>query len=314
MPSVSSVLSTSPITHLRHVGMAVPDYGAAVEFNRVLWGLTPVADDGDVTFFAAEGSPEQYILRIRRSPDKRLDLIAFGAESEEAVDALAERLGRAAVRLDREPDKLDTPGGGYGFRFFDPDGRLVEVSSDVAQREHRELEPRESIPRKLSHVVVNSTDVARTKRFYESLLGFKLSDWLEDQMCFLRSRTAHHILAIGHGPHTSLNHVSFEMRGIDEYMRGSGRLIRAGNRPLWGPGRHGAGDNTFTYFLDPNGNVVEYTTELEEVTDDAAWKPRTFTASPEQADQWGTGGLITEAMIPAMFNEPDKGLWTPAPV
>ncbi|MDT7667834.1 MAG: hypothetical protein QOC74_617, partial [Pseudonocardiales bacterium] len=77
MPSVSSVLSTSPITHLRHVGMAVPDYGAAVEFNRVLWGLTPVADDGDVTFFAAEGSPEQYILRIRRSPDKRLDLIAF---------------------------------------------------------------------------------------------------------------------------------------------------------------------------------------------------------------------------------------------
>jgi hypothetical protein len=41
---------------------------------------------------------------------------------------------------------------------------------------------------------------------------------------------------------------------------------------------------------------------------------RTFTASPEQADQWGTGGLITEAMIPAMFNEPDKGLWTPAPV
>ena len=304
----------SPITHLRYVGIAVPDYAAAVEFNRNLWGLTPVADDGDVTFFAAEGSPEHYILRIRHSAEKRLDLIAFGAEGSEDVDALAERLHRAAVLLDREPGKLDTPGGGYGFRFFDPDGRLVEVSSGVAEREYRTLEPRESIPHKLSHVVINSTDVARTKTFYESLLGFKLSDWLEDQMCFLRTRVDHHILAIGHGPHTSLNHVSFEMRGIDEYMRGTGRLVRAGQSPLWGPGRHGAGDNTFTYFLDPNGNVVEYTTALEKVVDDDAWVPRTFEATPEQADQWGTAGLITDAMIPAMFNDPDKGLWTPAPI
>ena len=68
----------------------------------------------------------------------------------------------------------------------------------------------------------------RTKQFYEDHLGFVLSDWLEDEMCFLRVRTDHHIIAIGHGPHTSLNHISFEMRGIDEFMRGTGRLMRAG--------------------------------------------------------------------------------------
>ncbi|MEO3827755.1 VOC family protein [Actinomadura sp. B10D3] len=304
----------SPITHLRHVGIAVPDYAAAVEFNRTLWGLTPVADDGDVTFFAAEASPEQYILRVRRAQDKRLDLIAFAAESAAAVDATTERLARAGVRIDSEPGRLTTPGGGYGMRFFDPDGRLVELSSDVEERRARPLEPRESIPQSLSHVVINSTNVTKTKAFYESLLGFRLSDWLEDDMCFLRTRTAHHILAIGRGPHTSLNHISFEMRGLDEYMRGSGRLIRSGRTPLWGPGRHGAGDNTFTYFLDPNGNVVEYTTELERIEDDENWEPRVFKATPEEADQWGTGGLITDAMIPAMFNDPDKGLWTPAPV
>ncbi|WP_405606924.1 hypothetical protein [Streptomyces sp. NBC_00076] len=105
-----------------------------------------------------------------------------------------------------------------------------------------------------------------------------------------------------------------EMRGISEYMRGSGRLIRHGNDPLWGPGRHEAGDNTFTYFLDPNSNVMEYTTELEKAEDEAAWQPREVSrATPAGADQWGTGGLITDAMIPAMFNEPDKGLWTPSP-
>ncbi len=64
-------------------------------------------------------------------------------------------------------------------------------------------------------------------------------------------------MAIAKGPHTSLHHISFEMRGIDEYMRGSGRVIRSGARKIWGPGRHMAGDNTFTYFLDPHGNTGE---------------------------------------------------------
>ncbi|WP_113699322.1 VOC family protein [Nonomuraea lactucae] len=307
-------MNSSPITHLRHVGIAVPDYEPAVEFNRGVWGLTPVADDDGVSFFAAEASPEQYILRVRRAPEKRLDLIAFGAEDAASVDALAERLIAAEVRIEREPGELDTPGGGYGLRFFDPEGRLIEISSDVEQRAARPLEPRESIPRRLSHVVINSVDILNTKAFYERHLGFRLSDWLEDKMCFMRTRADHHILAISSGPHVALNHISFEMRGIDEYMRGSGRLIRHGHRPLWGPGRHGAGDNTFTYFLDPNGNVVEYTTELEKIVDDDTWVPRRFEATPEEADQWGTAGLITDAMIPAMFNEPDKGLWTPAPL
>ncbi|MGW4031822.1 hypothetical protein ACWEFL_21335 [Streptomyces sp. NPDC004838] len=161
-------------------------------------------------------------------------------------------------------------------------------------------------------MVINSVDILATKAFYEQHLGFRLSDWLEEHMRFLRTRIDHHILAISSEPHVALNHVSFEMRGVDEYMRGLGRLIRQGNKPLWGPvgtvpattpsrtsspqrQRHGVHDRVGE---DPRG---------------AAWVPRRFEASPEAADQWGTGGLITVAMIPATFNDPDKGLWIPAP-
>ena len=209
---------------------------------------------------------------------------------------------------------MDTPGGGYGLRFFDPDGRLVEISSDVAARTFRELEPEESIPRKLSHVVFNTLDVGVTRSFYQDVLGFRLSDWLEDQMCFLRVNAEHHCLAISHGPHTALNHVSFEMRGIDEFMRGTGRMKRAGHTMLWGPGRHGAGNNTFSYFQDAAGNVVEYTTELELVEDEATWQPKVYQMTPEGSDRWGTANDITEYMVPAMFNQPDTGLWQSSPV
>jgi catechol 2,3-dioxygenase-like lactoylglutathione lyase family enzyme len=305
-----------PITHLRHVGIAVPDYGQAVEFYKNAWGLEPVADDGGVTFFGTPADPEHYVLRVRRDADKRTDLITFGARSAADVDELAQRLGHAGITLDREPGKLGTPGGGYGTRFFDPDGRLIEVSADVSERTFRELEERESIPRKLSHVVVNSTDAIATKAFYEDHLGLRLSDWLGGLMCFLRSGSQHHILGVAQAPSVSLNHVSFEMRGLEEYLRGTGRMVRAGHEPLWGPGRHGPGDNTFTYFFDPHDNIVEYTTELQVIEDEENWEPRVFDPQqPETQDQWGFGGSMTETIVPAMLRQKnDAGLWAPSPV
>lgn len=305
---------SSPVTHLRYVALADPDFEAATAFYGGIWGLTPVADDTDLAFFTAEGTSEPYIIRLRRAEEKRLDVVAFGMADEASVDALATRLGQAGTQLVTEPATLHTPGGGYGFRFFDPEGRLLEVSSDVAERTPRQLEARESIPNRLSHVVFNSTDLTTSIAFYQEHLGFQTSDWLEDKMCFLRCQTHHHSIAIAEGAHPSLNHVSFEMRGIDEFMRGTGRLIQdGGQRPLWGPGRHGAGDNTFSYFTDPNGNTVEYTTELEHIPQDAQWEPKVWTF--DNVDQWGTAGPITEAMLMAStLNAPDHGLWKPAPV
>lgn len=193
-----------PLTHLRHVGLGVPDLAVAREFYTNLWGLEIVEEDSGIVFLASPASPENYIIRLRESANKRLDLVSFAGLDAAAVDALAARLGTAGVQIDREPATLDTPGGGYGFRFFDIDGRLVEVSADVAQKPYRELEPGEPIPQKLSHVVFNSTDVLATKGFYEQHLGFALSDWLADIMCFLRTSPQHHSIAISHGPQPHL--------------------------------------------------------------------------------------------------------------
>jgi len=119
------------ITHLRHVDIAMPELGGTLPFYRDLWGLTETESDGGIHFLAAEGSPEQYIVRLRQDPMKRLDLVAFGAASPADVDTLAEQLAKSGIAFVREPAMLDTPGGGYGTRFFDIDGRVVEVSADV---------------------------------------------------------------------------------------------------------------------------------------------------------------------------------------
>jgi catechol 2,3-dioxygenase-like lactoylglutathione lyase family enzyme len=307
------------ITHLRHVDLGVPDFDTQLAFYRDLWKLSPETTDTGIAFLAAEGSPEQYQVRLRADAEKRVDLIAFGAETAADVDALAEKLGRDGVTLVSTPDKLQTPGGGYGFRFFDLEGRTIEVSSDVAVRTHRRVEEGESVPVKLSHVVINSPQPEALVAWYDRHLGFSLSDTLfsphmGEMMYFLRCNPQHHSLAIARCPHVSLHHASFELRGIDEYMRGTGRLLRAGVEKVWGPGRHLAGNNTFSYFLDPQGNTVEYTTELE-CLDEDTWHPslHDFT-DPMVSDQWGTANPMSEFVAKRSFNDPDRGVFVAPPV
>ncbi len=307
------------ITHLRHVDLAVPDYDRQLEFYTNTWGLSAETTDDGIAFLAAEGSPEQYSVRLRKDTEKRLDLISFGAATAADIDAMAERIGAAGIQLLSEPGTVDTPGGGYGFRFFDVDGRTIEVSSDVEVRQHRKIEEGESIPVKLSHVVINSPNPEATVAFYQQHLSFALSDTLMsphmgEVMWFMRTNKYHHSLAIARGPHVSLHHASFEMRGIDEYMRGTGRLLRAGVEKVWGPGRHMAGNNTFSYFLDPHGNTVEYTTELEELDEDT-WHPHIYDFSdPEVTDQWGTANPMSEFVAKQSFNDPDRGVFVAPPV
>jgi catechol 2,3-dioxygenase-like lactoylglutathione lyase family enzyme len=307
------------ITHLRHVDIAVPDYDEQVAFYTEKWGLAEVGGETDLTYFAAVGSPEQYIVRVRRAPEKRLDLVAFGAPDRRSVDSLAARLVARGVPLVSEPDELQTPGGGYGLRFFDLEGRTVEVSAEVEDRAHRRVEEKEDVPVRLSHVVLNSAEPEKMVAWYDDHLDFRLSDTLVHPhmgglMWFMRVNAQHHSMAVARCPHPSLNHISFELRGIDEYLRGTGRLMRAEVPKIWGPGRHLAGDNTFTYFHDPNGNTMEYTTELEQLDEDT-WHPSLYdTSRPEVADQWGTANSMNEWVSKQMFNDPDKGLFTAPPV
>ena len=312
-------MTESLITHLRHVDLAIPDYDRQLAFYTDVWGLTKVADDTGISFLAAEGSPERYIIRLRKSAEKRLDLVSFGAASNAHVDALAERLIAKGVRLVAEPGNLGTEGGGYGLRFFDLDGRTIEVSAGVEVRQHRRIEEKESIPVRLSHVVLNGTDPDRTSQWYTDVLGFRLSDTLAGPemgtvMNFMRCNPRHHSIAFARGPHVSLHHVSFEMRGIDEFMRGCGRVIRAGTKKVWGQGRHLAGDNTYSYFLDPENNTIEYTTELAELDEDA-WHPHVYDMhDPEVQDQWGTANPMSEAVAKESFNDVDQGLFVAPPV
>jgi catechol 2,3-dioxygenase len=111
----------------------------------------------------------------------------------------------------------------------------------------------------------------------------------------------HHSVAIFRNNGPSLNHVAYELPNIDGLMRGTAGW-KSGFDIEWGVGRHGPGANVFSYFIEPDGFVAEYTTELEQI-DEATHVPqgpdywRKVMPGP---DRWGVSGPPSNRMKAAM--------------
>src|SRR5690606_20403161 len=109
-----------------------------------------------------------------------------------------------------------------------------------------------------------------------------------------------HSLAFARSETPSLNHIAFEMNDADGVMRGIGRLQDAGCGTVWGPGRHGPGNNVFGYFVPPFGGILEYTAEVLEVGDDyRVGGPEDWKWPPGRTDQWGIAKKDTGRMAAA---------------
>ena len=195
---------------------------------------------------------------------KRRELgVHFSRADRHAVQALHEKAKAFGANVTGAPAELPkSAGGGYGFQLKTPEGHVINIAADVTQ--HSNVVSDRSKPDKVSHIVLNSAKIEEQTNFFIDLLGFRLSD-STDMMDFVRCSSDHHSIAMSRGDGPSLNHMAYEVGNIDGLMRGAGRLKGSGFNIEWGVGRHGPGNNVFTYFVEPNGFVVEYTTEVQRI-------------------------------------------------
>lgn len=286
---------------LRSVELLTPNFAEAAGFYEEVWGLEVVEAGHSGSWLRGTGT-EHHALQLTRSEKIGLGRLAFAVATPAEVDEAARRLEARGITLVTEPGALDQVGGGYGLRFHDLDGRLVELSADTWAVPARGRD--EALPVGVTHAVLNTTDIDAAVAFYREVLGMRVSDWSEHQMAFLRCNTDHHCIAFNQAPWVSLNHVAYEMSSLDHFMRGLGRLRHHGITPEWGPGRHGPGDNTFSYFTDPTGLVCEYTSEVAQIVEEV-WICRTWRRTPELSDTWGTAGPPSKLIRAHMAGTPD---------
>ena len=290
------------ITGLRSIELGVPHLDRSSDFYQAVWGLQEVATDGGTIHLRGTGA-EHHVVTLQQRPRAALLGVHFSASDRNAItelNAKAKAYGTDGLTAPAELPR--TAGGGYGFRFDTPDGLPLAISADVVQ--HPDVATDRSRPTKLTHVVLNSARIDEQTAFFKDLLGFRHSDSTE-MMEFIRCCADHHSVAFARGNGPSLNHMAYEMPNIDGLMRGAGRMKQNGFNIEWGVGRHGPGNNVFTYFIEPNGFVTEYTTEVEQV-DEATYVPNTaeyWAKFPGRPCRWNMAGHPSNRLRAAMGGE-----------
>jgi catechol 2,3-dioxygenase-like lactoylglutathione lyase family enzyme len=290
------------VSALRSVELGVRDLAQSVAYYTGVWGLADIARDGDVVYLRGTGT-EHHVLALHQRAQAGLLNVHFAAASVGDVDALYQKAQSFGVAIIAPPQNLSAvAGGGYGFSFTALDGQTLTISADVACHDH--VIDDSSRPNKLTHVVLNSTRIDESARFFVDLLGFRVSDET-DHMTFIRCARDHHAVAIAKAAGPGLNHMAYEMRDFDGLMRGAGRLKARGVEMEWGVGRHGPGNNIFSYFIEPNGFATEYTTEVEQI-DEASYQPhdKAYWASfPMRPCRWGMATKASTLLRHAMAGQ-----------
>ncbi|MBP0495179.1 VOC family protein [Pararoseomonas indoligenes] len=287
-----------PVSGLRSVDLTVPDLDRAVGFYTATWGLDLSAREGGSAWLRATGD-DDHVLALHAGARPALRSVTFRAADEAALRRMVAAAEAEGATVLAPPAPLAEPGGGLGATLRAPGGAALRL---VAGDERRAPSPAVADrPERLAHVNLNCRDVDAVRRFFEGPLGFVLSD-RSKLMAFERSSADHHIIVLADAPVDGLNHVAFLLPGLEGVMRASGRLVDAGHPIAWGPGRHGPGDNVFTYFLDPFGIVVEHTAEVLQVDDDYRVRgPEEWVWPPGRTDQWGIAPAKTEAVKAAQL-------------
>jgi catechol-2,3-dioxygenase len=268
------------VSEIAHLELDVPDLDRAVDFYTEAWGLQPVEDNrsqGRVGLSTLGTSrPDLY---LRHARDRDLRAIAFAAETRDDLDQLVHRIAATGASILEVSD---------GVRFTDPDGTQVELV--VASASSSDARPSDRVrPRKLGHIVLHTGQLDAMEQFY-ALLGFSVTDRTWAGMSFLRCNSDHHTLALVRTGDTGLQHAAFDVGTGDDVMVALGQLRRRGLEPIWGPGRHGPGNNVFIYFEDPAGHIIEYFGDLQTFeTSEPATEP-TFWGPEHQGDRWGLAG------------------------
>jgi catechol 2,3-dioxygenase-like lactoylglutathione lyase family enzyme len=298
-------MSSSLVAGLRSVALNVPDLVAAERFYTEVWRLKVVARNAAI--YLAGSGVDAYLLSLHQGgavPEVRnVTLRARDEASLQVIAAAAQGAGGKVLKVAGPSPEF---GGGQSVVVADLDGRIFEVVFGDAHQTNGESE--KDTPIRLAHAVLNAHDAAAAQAFLEAVFAFRLID-KTGIMAFMNCNADHHSLAFGITDNDALNHIAFVMPNVDAVMRGGGRMKDAGHAIEWGPGRHGPGNNTFNYFIDPFGVVIEYTADVEQVDDTyEVGMPTDWKWPVGRVDQWGISAppsaKLKEAQKRVKFMDP----------
>ncbi len=241
-------------SRLHHLGLETPDPAALARFYEQALGMDCADGEGGAKICTA--TDRRLVLSAGQA--KRLAYAAYAVSDRNALKALRSDIEKTGTAIVQGGSPLFAD----AFSITDPDGTRVVFGCPAT------IESGGILPARLQHFVMASTQSSRVAQFYEERLGFTVSDrvFRDDgslTACFLRSDDEHHSFAVFQAPKSGFDHCCYETSGWNDIRDWGDHLAGLRIPVVWGPGRHGPGNNLFLFIDDPDGNSVELSAELE---------------------------------------------------
>src|SRR5262252_1162197 len=281
------------VTRIGHATFETPDVERQIAYFTDIVGLVLAERDGDRAFLATRLG--DLVVQLEKGATARCARISFQVAPDTDFTDLQRGLKAEGVENDLRPDP--SPGIDKALTFADPKGTLIEVFT-AAKPFGRKTPPSGIGPFKLGHLAFCVDDPKAYADFYGRVLGFRVSDWIEDWFVFMRCGPDHHTVNFVQGKTTRMHHIAFELKDWAHVLTACDYLGARDIPIIWGPGRHGPGYNIFTYHRNPDDQIIELFTELDKMLDESLgyfdprpWhrdkpqKPKVWKAMPR--DIWG---------------------------
>jgi 2,3-dihydroxybiphenyl 1,2-dioxygenase len=273
------------IGSLGYLGFKVKDTAAWEAFATGVLGLMPAEPAGAGCRFRLD----DLAWRIAIEPGEADDVAYLGFEvaGPTELESMHTRLSEYGVAVGNGDPELLAERGVLGLiSCQDPDGLAVEVFYGPTLRTETPFTSPAGVAgfvtgdQGLGHVVLSTKNMATARRFYQDLLGFRLSDIIHMQpspqfgfdMEFFHCNPRHHTLALMPIPMPKrLHHFMIQTPTLDEVGFALERATAAAAPITAGLGRHTNDQMVSFYSRTPAGFEVEFGQGAIEV-DDSTWR------------------------------------------
>jgi catechol 2,3-dioxygenase-like lactoylglutathione lyase family enzyme len=282
------------IKRIGHATFGTPDLARQVDYYTDIVGLVLAERANGRAYLATKLGDLVVVLEQR--PQECCAALSFQVAPETEFGEMSRTLERDGVRCEERLDP--SPGIPKSLALTDPKGTRIELFATASPIGKNQ--PVAGIgPLKLGHLAFCVGDPRAMAEFYTKVLGFRVSDWIEDWFVFLRCGADHHTVNFVRAKTAKMHHIAFELKDW-AHVQLACDFLGGRNIPIiWGPGRHGPGHNIFTYHRNPDDQIVELFTEMDKMLDEALgyfdprpWhrdhpqRPKVW-AGPGPRDIWG---------------------------
>lgn len=284
---------------IRYVRIGSDDLDESVRFATEILGLELMERTGSAAYLRGDNRDHNVCYTKGRT---RGHVLGFELPDMAALDAAAALFDAAGVpvRAGTEEERQQRRVRGL-ITLRDPTGNVIDLIARPDASGRRYFGSRDAGITSFSHVGLRTTDPKADELFWTSMLGAKVSDWIGDAP-LLRIDEVHHKVAMFPSGFAGIQHVNFQVEGVDDIMRSFYHLQKKNVRIVFGPGRHPTSGARFLYFQGPDDIIYEYSTGVRLITaeDEKTYVPRQFPKVESSFCMWGSVPDIPEFRVPPL--------------